>query len=259
MTFLIELAIVSTILVLVFVILWSGISYPGFVRSLKLGRSGVLFFWGILIGYLSIVLCGFVYVYAVIDDSLTRGGALLLVPMMTGIPFRLVVGMVTKSWVHKRFLGKMIRPATNSDIPKVTKLIYSVLEEYGLQPYPEHTDADLWDLEGNYLKNKGSFYLLLDYHGEIVGSVGILRLNDTECELRKMYLKASKRGRGYGKLLLELGLQRARELGYRRVILETATVLKEAITLYRQYGFERFEAENPSRRCDQMYKLDFPS
>ena len=48
-------------------------------------------------------------------------------------------------------------------------------------------------------------------------------------------------------------LRTAKELGYNRVVLETATVLNEAITLYRKYGFKKFEIENPSSRCDQMY------
>ncbi len=256
MNWLFELAIVSTILVLVLVILWSGISYPGFLRALNLGSRGILVFWGLIAGYLGVVIMGFAYCYLAIGDPMSRAGALLLVPMMLGIPFRMSVSKVTKYWIHRKFVQTRIRPATNADIPAVTELIYTVLKEYGLQPDPEHTDADLQDLEGNYLNNKGSFEVLMDQQGEIIGSVGILRLNETDCELRKMYLAASERGRGFGKLLLELGLQRAAELGYKRVILETASVLKEAITLYQQYGFERYEGENPSSRCDQMYQLE---
>lgn len=251
-----EIAIVSTILVLILVILWSGISYPGFLRALKLGKPGKLVFWGIIAGYVSLVLLGFGYAYLAIDAPITRGAALLIVPMMLGIPFRMTVHLATRNWIQRKFLERMVRAATNDDIPAVTDLIYTVLKEYGLQPDPEHTDADLNDIEGNYHHNRGSFDLLMNQEWEIIGSVGVLRLNETECELRKMYLAAPWRGRGYGKLLLELGLKRAGELGYKRVVLETASVLKEAITLYRQYGFERFEGDNPSSRCDQMYELN---
>ena len=251
-----QIGIVSIVLVLILVILWSGITYPGFVYALRVGKSGPVVFWGIIIVYLAAVSAGFAYIFDRIDDPMVRGFGLLVIPMMLGIPFRMTVGMTTKKWILKKLAQMMIRPATNKDIDKVTMLIYEVLGEYGLQPDPEHTDADLKDLEGNYANNNGSFDLLLSEDGEIIGSVGILRLDDQKCELRKMYLKESCRGKGFGKLLLEHGLEKAKELGYQRVILETASVLKEAITLYGKYGFKRFEMKNPSSRCDQMYYLD---
>lgn len=253
---LIETAIVSIVLILLLVILWSGISFPGFIRAKKLGIRGNAVFWGIILLFLGSVTAGFACVYAKINDPMVRGFALVIIPMFLGMPFRMVVGLTTRKWILIKFSEKMIRPATNHDIPEVTQLIYEVLEEYGLPPHPDSTDADLKDLEGNYLQDHGSFDVLLNDNSAIIGTVGILRLDEGKCELRKMYLKANERGKGYGKLLLEHGLRKARELGYRRVILETASVLKEAITLYRKYGFERFEMENPSSRCDQMYYKD---
>ena len=150
----------------------------------------------------------------------------------------------------------MIREATNLDIPEVTDLIYSILEEYGLKPDPCGTDADLTDIETNYIKNGGSFDVLLDTGGRVVGSVAIYRISEEVCELRKMYLDSSQRGQGKGKILLDHGISKARELGFKRITLETATVLKEAISLYISYGFMEFAAENESSRCDQTYYLD---
>jgi hypothetical protein len=40
------------------------------------------------------------------------------------------------------------------------------------------------------------------------------------------------------------------------MVLETATVLTEAIALYRRYGFEPYQAAHVSSRCDQTYALD---
>ena len=57
----------------------------------------------------------------------------------------------------------------------------------------------------------------------------------------KMYLDSSFRGQGLGKKLLEMSLDKARELGFRRVTLETASVLKEALQLYQHYGFKEFK------------------
>ncbi len=249
----IEVAIFSTVVVLLLVILWSGISYPGFLRAAKMGTGGLVLVWGIVILFFACVGMAFYYVYEQVDDDQLRGMALLGIPMVMGIPFRFLIRFITRKWILKAVTRRMMRPASNADVGAVTGLIYKVLEEYGLQPDPEDTDADLKDLEGNYLNNGGSFDVLLNCSGQIIGTVGILKLKEQECELRKMYLDSAERGKGNGKLLLEHGLHRAKELGFNRVILETATVLVEAITLYRKYGFKKFEMKNPSSRCDQMY------
>ncbi len=70
-----------------------------------------------------------------------------------------------------------------------------------------------------------------------------------------MYLHPSYRKKGYGKQLLTYALQKARELGFRRVELETASVLKEAIRLYESFGFRPFTSQHLSTRCDQAYYL----
>ena len=56
---------------------------------------------------------------------------------------------------------------------------------------------------------------------------------------------------GLGKQLLEHCIAQARDLSFRKVTLETAAVLVEAIGLYRRYGFQTFEPDHLSSRCDQ--------
>jgi putative acetyltransferase len=156
-----------------------------------------------------------------------------------------------------------IRPATNADRGPVSRLIFSVLAEYGLRPSPDSTDADLADLDAHYIKRGGCFDVLVDDDDHagaagtrIVGTVALFRVDDQTCELRKMYLSPADRGRGWGKRLLDHALSQARELGFRRVTLETASVLVEAIALYRSRGFRPFAAERLAPRCDQAYELD---
>ena len=47
----------------------------------------------------------------------------------------------------------------------------------------------------------------------------------------------------------------ARVLGYKKIYLETAGVLKEAVRLYEKFGFEP-TAEKHTPRCDQAYFLN---
>ncbi len=156
-------------------------------------------------------------------------------------------------------LNQKFRSAANRDKKIITELIFSILREYGLKTDPEKTDSDLNDIELNYIKRNGIFDLLENEDGQIIATVGLYNIDSETCELRKMYLLKSERGKGYGKLLLDHALVKARELGYKKVILETASALKEAIALYEKYGFKRYFPEHLSGRCDKGYYLEISS
>jgi putative acetyltransferase len=121
---------------------------------------------------------------------------------------------------------------------------------------PDGTDADLNDIENSYLRSGGCFDVLADANGAIIGSVGLYPIDSVTCELRKMYLSQQVRGQGQGKRLLEHALARAKDIGFRRVVLETASMLEEAIALYRRYGFRPYQEPHLSKRCDGAFALD---
>ena len=149
-----------------------------------------------------------------------------------------------------------LRPATNADGEQIRGLVYTVLEEYGLKPDPESTDADLDDIEQSYFAPGGTFQVLVEENGSAVGAYGLYPMDGRTCELRKMYLRHDFRGHGLGKRLLDDALAKARQLGFRRMVLETASVLKEAIALYESYGFAAYRPDHLSARCDQAYLLE---
>ncbi len=149
-----------------------------------------------------------------------------------------------------------IRAATNADLPRIVGIVFSVLESYGLKPDPAGTDADLADLDAVYVRNGGFFAVLEEPNGTVVGSYGLLRIDAATCELRKMYLDPARRGRGHGRALLDHAIAKARELGFRRMVLETASVLTEAIALYRRNGFVPYRPPHLSPRCDLAFERD---
>lgn len=149
-----------------------------------------------------------------------------------------------------------LRPADNKDCESIARLVYGVLKEYGLKPDPACTDADIKDVESSYFEQGGTFLVLEVEGGSIIGVYGLYPMDEQTCELRKMYLDKAHRGKGLGKFLLEDALSRARQLGFERMILETASVLKEAIGLYKSYGFVEYNPQHMSSRCDQAYMLE---
>jgi len=143
--------------------------------------------------------------------------------------------------------------ANNTHCKIAQKIIYSVLHEYGLSKYTHSTDTDLEDIEKAY--QNGYFGMIKNDAGRYVGTFGLFQLSETTCEIRKMYLLLEARGNGLGKWMVNTLLEKAKELGYQKVELETASVLKEAIGLYRKIGFTEIKASNASPRCDKAFEL----
>ncbi|MBE0537720.1 MAG: GNAT family N-acetyltransferase [Phycisphaerae bacterium] len=151
------------------------------------------------------------------------------------------------AWPH-------LRPAANADAAQIREMVFDVLIEYGLQPDPECIDADLNDIEQSYIHPGGTFLVLEMPDGRIIGACGLYPVDEHTCELRKMYLRRNWRGKGHGRRMMEHALTEARQRRFTRMTLETASVLTEAIELYRRFGFERYEPAHLCRRCDQAYQ-----
>ena len=149
-----------------------------------------------------------------------------------------------------------IRSATNEDCERVAKLVFGVLAEFGLEADPKTTDADLQDLEANYLQPGGLFEVIEDGQANLLGSFGLYPINKTTCELRKMYFVPSVRGLGLGKYVLQRTIARASELGFKQIVLETSSKLIAANRLYTQFGFKLSQPVHLASRADQAYKLD---
>jgi putative acetyltransferase len=146
-----------------------------------------------------------------------------------------------------------LRKASNADIPAVWTLISGVLRSYGITPNQQTTDKDLTDLEANYWNRMGAFFVLLQGE-EIIGTVALHRETDASCELCRMYLSQQYRGQGLGRRMLELSLREARERGFQEVRLKTASVLVEAIALYKRAGFVVMDGAEAGGNCDLVMR-----
>jgi putative acetyltransferase len=153
----------------------------------------------------------------------------------------------------------IFRSASCEDSAAVRAIVEAVLGEYGLEFDADSTDADLLDIPTNFEARGGAFQIVESQFGKTVGCGGLFRLDTDTVELRKMYLLPEARGLGLGKKLLTQLLAEARRLGYKRVILETNSVLREAIALYQSFGFVPVPRDHLAKRCDQAWELSLAS
>jgi GNAT superfamily N-acetyltransferase len=117
------------------------------------------------------------------------------------------------------------------------------LSEYAGLPWLREHLRDFEDevrgLPGEYAAPKGGV-LLAAYGGDEAGCVGLRRLSDGICEMRRLFVRPAYRRLGIGSGLCKALIERAPKMGYCRMRLDT--VLEPAKALYRSLGFEEIEA-----------------
>jgi carbonic anhydrase len=94
-------------------------------------------------------------------------------------------------------------------------------------------------LPGAYAPPQGRlFFAELD--GRPAGCVGVRPMTEGSegmCEMKRLYVDPSARGRGVGHQLALAGIRAAKEMGYRKVVVDTLPAMRMAVKLYRELGF----------------------
>jgi DNA-binding MarR family transcriptional regulator/RimJ/RimL family protein N-acetyltransferase len=92
--------------------------------------------------------------------------------------------------------------------------------------------------------------------GEPVACGGLQPLGDGVGEIKRMWVDPAWRGAGLGARMLRHLEDRARELGHRRVVLDTNGTLVEAIAMYRRTGYEEVERYNDNPYAEAWFAKD---
>ncbi|MCP4459838.1 MAG: GNAT family N-acetyltransferase [Cytophagales bacterium] len=104
--------------------------------------------------------------------------------------------------------------------------------------------------------NPGGAILFATEDGEILGTVALMKQSKEVIELTKMGVYEHARNKGIGKLLMKAAHQKAKNLGFKTLVLYSNKKLENAIHLYRNYGFIEVEiAEDYYDRCDIKMEL----
>jgi GNAT superfamily N-acetyltransferase len=118
--------------------------------------------------------------------------------------------------------------------------------------YAAWIGEDFWvnDFEDELAALPGWFAALLiarNDAGELIGSSAVKRLSDGTAELKRLYVRPAARGTGLGKALAAAAVERARELGFTRIRLDTLPKMETARGIYASLGFEPCEpfVDNP--------------
>jgi putative acetyltransferase len=156
----------------------------------------------------------------------------------------------------------VIRPVEPEEAAEVRRVYYQVVHEFmgreqSLEEMIAVSDAwegmnDLKDIQAQYLEMGGAFLVVM-LNEQLVGTGGFRRYElEGYCELRRIALLPGARGQRLGYALLMELIQRARAMGYARMMLWTNRyVLTRAVEIYRRMGF--VEVEHPGADGEDIW------
>jgi ribosomal protein S18 acetylase RimI-like enzyme len=145
-----------------------------------------------------------------------------------------------------------------------TQSARQLFEEYaagiGISLCFQNFDQELATLPGKYAPPGGRLLLAYEYE-ELAGCIALRAVDDSRCEMKRLFVRPAFRGTGLGRVLVEAIIKEARGIGYQSMLLDTLPGrMDSAIALYRKMGFEEIEPyyENPVADAKFMeLKLQF--
>ena len=120
----------------------------------------------------------------------------------------------------------------------------------------QNYEEELSHLEEKYGPPSGRLYLAR-CGKEAAGCIGLKKIDDQNCEMKRFYVRPQFRGRKLGVQLMQKIIMDARESGYSHMLLDTLPFLEDAIRMYKKSGFYTIDRYNDSPVSTSIYmRLD---
>ena len=101
--------------------------------------------------------------------------------------------------------------------------------------------GELKRLPGDYAPPGGVLFLAWS-EALPAGCIAVRRIDDGDCEMKRLYVRDAFRGLSAGERLAREAIEWARAKGYRRMLLDTLPSMRSAHRLYERLGFVEIPA-----------------
>jgi GNAT superfamily N-acetyltransferase len=138
-------------------------------------------------------------------------------------------------------------------VAQARELFQEYAQSLGVNLCFQNFEHELAGLPGHYAPPDGRL-LLAEYDGQLAGCVALHKWEDGVCEMKRLYLRPSFRGKGLGRATAEKIIAEARSIGYQQMRLDTIEpLMKDAVEMYRKLGFREIAPYRPNPIAGAMY------
>lgn len=141
----------------------------------------------------------------------------------------------------------IFQATTDEHIESARTLFEEYAASLGFSLCFQNFDQELKNLPGDYAPPDGRLLLALE-DDQLAGCIGLRKLSDGACEMKRLFVRPAHRATGLGRTLVESLIDEARKLGYTQIRLDTIPgKMDKAIALYQSIGFVEIEPyyQNP--------------
>ncbi len=131
---------------------------------------------------------------------------------------------------------KIVTAASDEDFRQAGALFKEYADRLGVDLCFQSFAEELKNIETIYSPPAGVL-LLASFGGQTAGCVGVRRWEKGICEMKRLFVRPEFQNRKIGKLLAIAIIERAREIGYEKMRLDTLPLMTQAQNLYRSLGF----------------------
>ena len=129
----------------------------------------------------------------------------------------------------------------SANFPQERDCVVAIFSEYIASPSVslnfQDVEPELASLPGKYAAPEGGL-LLAWKNGAVVGCAAFRKVDESICEMKRVYVRPAVRREGLGLRLIEHILKQAREAGYARICLDVLPEFATAQRIYQSLGFQ---------------------
>jgi len=146
-----------------------------------------------------------------------------------------------------------VQAECSAQVAQARELFQEYAQSLGVNLCFQNFEQELAGLPGHYASPDGRL-LLAEYDGQLAGCVALHKWDNGICEMKRLYLRPSFRGKGLGRAIAEKIITDARSIGYQRMRLDTIEpLMKDAVEMYRKLGFREIAPYRPNPIAGAMY------
>jgi ribosomal protein S18 acetylase RimI-like enzyme len=141
---------------------------------------------------------------------------------------------------------------TKEEVIKAKELIIEYIKWLDQDLSFQNIDDELINFPQKYKEPDGAF-IIAKYNDNIIGCVGLKKLDENICEMKRLFVNDEYKGKGIGKKLVEIIIEEAKIRNYKKMRLDTLRTMKNALKIYYKNNFYEIKPYYDNPNNDAIY------